>query len=181
MTRYVAWLRGINLGPKTQVAMADLRRLAEGIGLTGVATYVRSGNLVFGSDASESALEKKLAGVLQDELGRSVDVVVRSRREIAAVLVADPFADVATDQARSVVVFLAGTPAAGPLAEFVNADWAPEQVVHQGRELYLWCPNGQANSPMVEALWKAKLGTSLTARNRRTVAKVLTMLDAEPD
>ncbi len=180
MTRYVAWLRGINLGPKTQVAMADLRGLAEGIGLTDVATYVRSGNLVFTSDSSDAALETTLAGAIEGGLGRSIDVVVRSRDEIAAVLDVDPFADVATDQARSVVVFLAGKPAAKPLADLVGTDWAPELLVPQGRELFLWCPNGQANSPMGDALWKAKLGTSLTARNRRTVAKVLAMLDAPP-
>src|SRR5580692_106678 len=87
MPRYVALLRGINVGGRNRVAMADLRQLAASLGHTEIATYIQSGNLVFTSD-DESA--NGLADALEQEIARSMDVrpavVVVSRADLAQVI-----------------------------------------------------------------------------------------------
>jgi uncharacterized protein (DUF1697 family) len=92
MTRYVALLRGVNVGGRTRVAMADLRRLTLDLGHTEVETCVQSGNLLFGSPAEEPA---RLAGELErriaKDLGVSVTVLVRTGGDLARVVAANPF------------------------------------------------------------------------------------------
>lgn len=90
MTAYAAFLRGINLGGKTQLAMADLRRVASELGYDDVATYIDSGNLVFTSPKRRSIVERELAAGIAEELGRSVDLAVRSRAELASILAQNP-------------------------------------------------------------------------------------------
>ena len=85
MTRYVALLRGVNVGT-TRLAMADLRRIVTDLGHEAVETYLQSGNVAFGSTVRDA--EKLAAGIeraLADELGLTVPVLVRSGRELAAV------------------------------------------------------------------------------------------------
>jgi uncharacterized protein (DUF1697 family) len=77
----------------------------------------------------------------------------------------------------SVVAFLSGPPDPGGLAALLAVDVAPEQIVADGLELYLWCPNGQADGAATKALTKAKLKVTVTARNWRTVTKLLELAD----
>src|ERR1700728_2262671 len=91
--RYVALLRGINVGGRNRDAMADLRQLAEGIGHADDATYIQSVNLLFTSPDDDSATG--LADALEQEIARSLDVrpavVVVSRVDLAQVIADNPF------------------------------------------------------------------------------------------
>ncbi len=94
MARYAALLRGINVGGRNKVAMADLRELASALGHADVATYIQSGNLVFSSARTRPGcladeLEREIAG----RLGVRPAVVVISAPELAAVIAANPFPD----------------------------------------------------------------------------------------
>lgn len=178
MTRYLALLRGINVGTAKQVSMAELRTLAAGLGYADVRTYLRSGNVLLTSDtATADEVATQLAKAIADEFSMTVSVVVRTRAELAAVVAANPLGEVATDPSRSVVVFLSGPPDTAGLAGLLAVDVAPEQIVADGRELYLWCPNGQADGAATKALTKAKLGVTVTARNWRTVTTLLELAD----
>jgi uncharacterized protein (DUF1697 family) len=179
MTRYVALLRGINVGTAKQVGMAELRDLVAGLGHTEVRTHLRSGNVVFTAKRTSSAkLAAQLAAAIKDRFSMPVEVVVRTRDELAAIVAANPLGEVATDPSRSVVAFLSAPPDAAGLAALLAVDVAPEQIVADGRELYLWCPNGQADGAATKALTKAKLKVTVTARNWRTVSKLLELADA---
>lgn len=179
MTRYVALLRGINVGTAKQVSMADLTNLVAGLGHTDVKTHLRSGNvLLSGKNTSAAKLAVQLTAAIHDEFSMSVSVVVRTRKELAAVVAANPLGKVATDPSRSVVAFLSGPPDPAGLAALLAVDVAPEQIVADGLELYLWCPNGQADGAATKALTKAKLKVTVTARNWRTVTKLLELADA---
>jgi uncharacterized protein (DUF1697 family) len=85
-TRYVALLRGINVGGRNKVAMADLRAAFEDHGYDAVATYIQSGNVLFESDAARSELETEIEGVLERRFGVPLVVVVRSHRELRSVV-----------------------------------------------------------------------------------------------
>ena len=82
----VALLRGVNVGGRNVVAMADLRAAFEAEGYAAVRTHIQSGNVLFESDAPGDSLEARLEEMLERRLGVSPVVVVRSRRELRNVV-----------------------------------------------------------------------------------------------
>jgi uncharacterized protein (DUF1697 family) len=174
--KYIALLRGINVGGNNRIAMADLRALHAGIGHTDVLTHLQSGNVVFtagkaGTDTVARAIEAAITG----ELGLSIRVVVRTGPEMRAVVEHDPLAGVATDPARHLVTFLSAAPAADKLAAITEADYAPERFAVQGREVYMWLPDGIRDAKLARINWDRKFGVVATGRNWNTVTKLADM------
>jgi uncharacterized protein (DUF1697 family) len=170
VTRYVVLLRGINLGKARQVGMAELRETLTARGHEGVRTHLRSGNVVLDSSLDEAALVRDVEAAVQERFGFLSSTVVRTAAELAAVVDADPLGDVATDPARYLVTFLPRPPAAEEIAALPPADVGEYRVA--GRELYLWLPDGIANTPLAAWDWDTLLGVPGTARNWNTVRKV---------
>jgi uncharacterized protein (DUF1697 family) len=167
MTRLVALLRGINLGAKRRVPMADLRELLEELGYTDVRTVLQSGNVVF-TGAKKDA-KQKLEKALEKRYGFTVDVILRTQEELQAVADHDPIEE-ADDPKRYFVVFLHGKPELGDLED---TDWSPERLHANGSELYAWCPDGMQGSKLMKALGKPGLAETATYRNMSTVRKLL--------
>src|SRR4051794_38033185 len=113
MARLVALLRGINLGSRRRIAMADLRALLEELGYTDVRTVLASGNAVF--TGPKPGARKKLEAALHERFDMQIDVVVRTMEELQAVIDADPFGDEVDDPTRYFVVFLDREPDTGRL------------------------------------------------------------------
>jgi uncharacterized protein (DUF1697 family) len=170
-------LRGINLGKARQVDMPRLRDCLTARGFEGVRTHLRSGNVVLTSDLPEKELAAALATAIEEEFGFAVPVVVRSAAELAAVLEADPLGGLATDPARYSVTFLPEAPDADRVAALPEAEGGAYRV--DGRELYLWMPDGMSRSPLGTWPWDRLLGVAGTNRNWNTVSK-LADLTAEP-
>jgi uncharacterized protein (DUF1697 family) len=177
MSRHIVLLRGINLGAKRRVSMPDLRELLGGLGYEGVRTHLQSGNVALTSKASPARLTGTLEQQLAESLGFDVDVVVRTRDELAAVVDRDPLGDVASDPKRYQVSFLSAKLAPGVAKQLTDADVAPERVVVSGREIYAWHPNGIQRSPLAKLLTAERLGVTATARNWNTVVKLLALAD----
>lgn len=165
MSRYAVLLRGINLGRAKRVAMADLRALLADAGFGDVATLLQSGNVVLTSDGSPAEVARRVEEAIRERLGMDVAAVVRTRDEMRAVVEADPLGDVAGDGSRYVVAFMATEP--GPeLAELLDSvDAGDDRHALRGRELYVWCPHEQMDSPLMTALDKRKGGPVTTVRN----------------
>jgi uncharacterized protein (DUF1697 family) len=85
-TRYVALLRGINVGGRNKITMADLRAAFEADGFDAVGTYIQSGNVLFGSEAALDSLENDIEGMLERRFGVPLVVVVRSHRQLRNVV-----------------------------------------------------------------------------------------------
>jgi uncharacterized protein (DUF1697 family) len=168
--RQIALLRGINVGGTKMVEMARLRALLEELGYHDVRTYVNSGNAVFSGPRRS---EKNLEAAIAKTFGFDVPVVLRSRDELADIVKANPLGDVATDPAKYLVVFCAAD--ASP--DLDPADFAPETFLVRGREVYLWTPSGIRDSPLAKLLATKPLGGKSTARNWRTVEKLLALAD----
>jgi uncharacterized protein (DUF1697 family) len=166
-TRYVALLRGINVGRARQVDMPRLREVLTARGHGDVRTHLRSGNVILDSGLAEAELAADLTAAITVEFGFDVPVVVRSGREIADVLAGNPFEGIAADAARYLVTFMAEPPDAEKLAALPPAD-SGEYLV-RGRELYLWLPDGIQRTPLASWKWDRLLGRSGTARNWNTV------------
>jgi uncharacterized protein (DUF1697 family) len=169
MARLVALLRGINLGAKRRIAMADLRALLEEIGYSDVRTVLASGNAVITGPKSREKLERALA----ERFGMKVDVVLRTMKELHAVVDADPFGDEVTNPTRYFVVFLDTVPNAAKLKPLLEEDFSPDKLAANGRELYAWCPDGMQDSRLMKTLGRPGLAGTATVRNWATVNKLL--------
>lgn len=177
MTRYVALLRGINVGRAKRIGMADLRALCEREGFQNVRSQGQSGNLVIDSPWAPKTVAARLATAVQSELGMEVGVVVRTADELRAVLEQNPFGEIADPPKNSSVSFLDRPPAADALDGITPAEFEPERFLLEGRELYLWLPAGQTESPLRKALTEKRLGAAATNRNWNTLVKLGQMLD----
>jgi uncharacterized protein (DUF1697 family) len=172
---YVALLRGINLGPSRRVPMAALREVLTGHGHGHVSTLLQSGNVVLDSALVPGRLEQTLERQLADWLGFDVEVLVRSGKELSAILAANPLGEVATDTRRYLVTFLRRKPPKSLVERLVAAEKRPERVVAVGRELFSWHPGGIGRSDLAKRLQPKALGVAATARNWRTVEQLASL------
>ena len=170
--RYVALLRGINVGRAKRVAMADLRTLVAGLGFTDVRTLLNSGNVVFTGGAREPS---RIAGAIEDamreRLGVSARVTVLGGDELAAITAKNPLGEVAGDPSRMLVAFLRDPAHRARLQPLTRQEWTPEALALGPRAAYLWCANGILKSRLAEAVGRL-LGEDVTSRNWATVVKL---------
>jgi uncharacterized protein (DUF1697 family) len=178
MTRYVVLLRAVNVGGNNKVPMKWLREAAVEAGFTDVATYVQSGNLVLSSSDSATKVEAAVADLIKAEHGLDIDVIVRDRKQLAAVIKANPFVKEIAEPTTVHINFLSTTPAKAKVAALDPDEFAPERYVIKGKEMYLHFPDGAGRSKLATAPWKRRLDVVGTARNWRTVTTLLDMLDA---
>lgn len=171
---FVALLRGLNVGGKNKLPMAELTRLCSELGCTDVGTYVQSGNVVLRASAGLArTLEADIAAALRARLGLNVPVILRSAAQIAAVARANPLLEAGAAPETLHVVFLAAAPAAGRAAGLDPGRSPGDSFVLRGRELYLALPHGVARTKLTNAYLDKTLGTTSTLRNWRTVQALL--------
>ncbi len=170
--RYIALLRGVNVGRAKRVAMADLRKLVEDLGYAEVRSVLNSGNIVF----SAAELDPGVAAAAIEEglvlkLGVSARVMVLASEDLAAVLAENALLPVATDHARLLVFLLPDAAARAALAPLCERDWGEGALALGQRAAYVWCPDGVLDSPAAAALGK-QLGDATTSRNWNTLCKL---------
>lgn len=173
MRRYVVFLRGINLGSSRRVAMRQLREALDKAGYQHVRTLLQSGNVVLSSNADAKTLECDLTRTLREAFGLEIAVVARTRDELAAVIARDPFDGQADDPARYQVSFLSAEPDLRRVRELEGAQVSPERVAVIGREVYAWHPGGVGRSELAGLITERRLGVAVTARNWRTLTRLL--------
>ncbi len=175
-TRYVALLRGINVGGKNMLPMKDLAAMFVAAGCGDVATYIQSGNVVF---SAEEKLAAGLGGVIakrvEEWFGLRVPVVLRSAEELDAVIRGNPFLRDGAPEEMLHVCFLADLPSAQMIAGLDANRSAPDEFALVGREIYMRLPNGMARTKLTNAYFDSKLKTVSTMRNWRTVLKLAEM------
>jgi uncharacterized protein (DUF1697 family) len=166
--RVAALLRGINIGPSKRIAMPALRGIVESLGHTDVETYLQSGNVVFApAKGARGDLGAGLEQAIADATGHDVAVVVRTGKELADVVAANPYS--VDDPTKVVVAFLGEAVEIAQLGLGDLGAYAPDDLAQRGSELYISVPNGQGRSKLMEALTKRRLPTVVTVRNWRTV------------
>jgi uncharacterized protein (DUF1697 family) len=173
MARQIVLLRGINLGSTNRIAMPELREALSAGGFDDVGTYVQSGNVVLSSHDKPEQVARRCKQVIEERFGLDVDVVARTRDELAEVVKRNPLGKVVTDPKRYQVSFLAEKPERGLAGRLAEVAAETEEVVVDGREIYAWHPRGVARSKLWAALAGRKLGVTATARNWTTVTKLL--------
>lgn len=175
MTRYVAFLRAVNVG-KRIVKMEHLRQLLETAGFKNVSTYIQSGNVLFASRSNNvAALTEKIEQLLRATYGFEVPTIIRQVSELESVVKNTPFPGVVPDKTTQVyITFLSGD--AGPHAPQVIASLqsAAETLHMKNREVYTLIRKNLELKPLdVIARLEKKLGLPCTTRNWATVNKVI--------
>lgn len=173
MPTQIALLRGINLGARNRVPMAELRKHLTSLGYGDVRTLLQSGNVVLDADVSPDRLAADLERELADRFGVRSPVIVRTREQLAEVVALDPLRAVVDNDKLYQVSFLSDEPPADALAKLAAADIGAERYAHHGREVYAWHPDGIHSSPLARLLSDKRLGVVATARNWSTAVKLL--------
>ena len=193
MASHVALLRGINVGGRNKVPMADLREVVTSLGHTGVSTYIQSGNVLFSTaDTDHAKLATALESAIEDRFGIWSSVVVLSRDELAQVLAANPYPDEPNPKMVHVVFLNAEPP--GDLLDRISAaesavaaKGSRDTVQAAGQVLFLHTPDGFGTSELAQTVFKIitppargkKPGLAATARNWATATKLLSLCDQE--
>src|SRR5580700_1388216 len=155
MTAYVALLRGINVGSRQRISMADLRALMTGIGHADVSTHLQSGNALFSSPRTDrGAVAAELEQAITRELGMSVRCLVRAREDLARVVASNPLAHVATDPARMMVTFLNVKPDPALVSAIDPAAYLPDLFAAGEQEIFVWYPEGVRDSKLTTVFFE---------------------------
>jgi uncharacterized protein (DUF1697 family) len=174
---HLALLRGINVGGKNQIRMAQLTLILEGLGLTAVKTYIQSGNVVFHAPAKlRKDLASRISKAIEATLGLKVPVIVLTREELNEAVAGNPYPEAAATHKLLHILFLADPPTREQLATLDYDRSPPDRYQIAGRYLYAHLPNGVANSKLTNAYFDSKLKTISTGRNWQTVTTLQAMM-----
>lgn len=174
MPKYIAFLRAINVGGHT-VKMDHLRMLFEQLGVTNVATFIASGNVIFDAPATNVALlEQQIEHHLQQALGYAVATFIRSAAELATVATYQPFATGELEAAGTAfyLAFLKASPRVEACQTLLTFNTAVDDFHVHEREVYWLCRKKISESMFSGALLEKTLGMPATMRNATTVNKL---------
>jgi uncharacterized protein (DUF1697 family) len=173
VTRYVALLRGVNVGGNT-IRSADLAGMARDLGLDDVRTVLASGNLTFAADEAAGPLKARIEAGLRDAFGYDAWIVLTTADHVDAVIAAYPF-DPERDGYHPYVLF-GSDPAVLDEIEAAARDLPAddEQVARGDGVLYWECPRGSSTTtPVAKLVAKPRYRSTTTNRNLRTLRKLL--------
>jgi uncharacterized protein (DUF1697 family) len=179
--RYVALLRGINVGGNTMIKMEDLRETFEALGFKNVTSYINSGNLAFdvgsaheskGSSQNESNLIAKIESAIERDSGKAIPVMVRERSDIGRILQNNPFDGQFESHKEMHVLFMKDEMPKDKQTQLLEHQTESERFVVDGREIYCHLKLGVADSLLGKGFIDKKLKVSITGRNWRTVEKL---------
>jgi len=175
----IALLRGINVGGRNKIPMAELREVCKGLGWEDVQTYIQSGNIIFAAGGKPPALESDLERAILDRFELEIPVIVRSAAAWAGTIAANPFPGASEREPRFVHLLLSKDPPAPDAAKRLQERaQGGERVALAGGALWIDYASGVGRSKLTPALLDRLTGSTVTGRNWRTVLMVDEMLRA---
>src|SRR6266704_5734598 len=179
MAVIISMLRGVNVGGHNKIKMEALRALYESMKLRDAQTYVQSGNVIFRTDERDIArLAKRIEDGIERNFGFRPNVILRTAAEMREVVVRNPFAKRrGIEPSKFLVSFLASDPGEEAREKVRQTKCDPEELRIEGRELYIYFPNGMGRSKLSLAKLEKTLKTPGTGRNWNSVTKMLEMAE----
>jgi uncharacterized protein (DUF1697 family) len=175
--KYIALLRGINVGGNKKIKMGDLRDLLTANGFKNVKTYIQSGNVAFENTTETVAdLGDKMMNLIQEKYGFEVKIILKTAIEIKKIT--NDIPDFVLQDLPLNFVFailLDSIPQKEKVEVFLVQDFSPDKIAIQNDVVYLACPNGISNSKFGTNIIEKQLKVSSTARNFKTMQKLITM------
>jgi uncharacterized protein (DUF1697 family) len=180
-TTFLALLRGVNVGGKNKLPMKDLAALFAAAGGDDVRTFIQSGNVLFRANPALAAtLPATITSRIAERFGFQTSLVLRTAAELADVVASNPFLQQGAAEETLHVLFLVARPTPERIATLDPGRSPPDAFLVQGKEVYLRLPNGLGRSRLTNAYFDARLATTSTARNWRTVTTLLEMITSPP-
>ena len=179
MAVIISMLRGVNLGPHNRLKMEELRALYESLKLREAQSYVQSGNVIFRSEEKDLvALGRRIETAIEKKFGFRPPAILRTTAELREAIAKNPFAKRRDIEPRKLLVtFLDRDPGKEIREQVLKIDTAPEELRMEGREVYIYFPNGMARPKMKWAAIERVLKTQWTGRNWNSVRKMLEMAE----
>lgn len=177
MTRCVALLRGVNVGGRNRLPMADWRALLETRGYRDVATYIQSGNAVFETEDTPETVQAQITADIAARFGFSPGCCVLTAEDLDKALAANPFPEAVDTPKTLHLVFLRGEAALDEAAAEILCTAEEQFLMGQG-VFYLYTPKGYGRSKLAEGLNRVLKADLLTARNLSSCLKLQEMARA---
>jgi uncharacterized protein (DUF1697 family) len=176
----ISMLRGVNVGGHNKIKMDALRALYESLKLRDPRTYIQSGNVIFRTDERDLVqLAKRIENAIERSFGFRPNVVIRTSFELRDVVARNPFAKrYGIDPSKLLVIFLARNPGPEARDKVLSIKTDPDELRIDGRELYIYYPNGMARPKLSWTVIEKVLKTSGTGRNWNSVTKLLDMAES---
>ncbi len=176
--KYVALLRGINVGGKNIIKMAELRNALEKDGLSQVATYIQSGNIVFESEStSENELSQLIAETIQKRFKLTIPVMVKSASYWHEMIEKNPYLQEGIP-IEQLLASVAHSGEAFQQSTDVFAIGLPDEAQLGNEVIYLRCVGKYHLTKLTNAFFEKQFKRSFTTRNWKTVLKIASMLDS---
>ena len=172
MQRKVGLLRGINVGGKRKIRMADLKAMCEKIGLKNVQTYIQSGNLIFNSNRKNAELENALEKAIAEKFGYDVPVIVRRENELENSISNNPFIEKTAELKRLHLTFLKEEPILENLEKTRTYNYEPDQFKIEDKEVFIYCAGKYHESKLTNNFFEKQLKDGATTRHWRPVLKL---------
>ena len=175
--RWLALLRGVNVGGARSLPMAELERMFRAAGARAAETVIQSGNVIFEADDAEET-GAAAAKAIEATFGYRPAMIMRQAQAWRAMVAANPFVAAGQSEDRLHVACLAVAPDPRAPAPLDREAMAPDEFVIAGADVYLRLPNGVAKTNLTNARLDKAFRTVSTLRNWRTVRKLLERLEA---
>ncbi|KAA3625366.1 MAG: DUF1697 domain-containing protein [Flavobacterium sp.] len=169
MYRYIALLRGINVSGQKKILMADLRALCESLGFLNVRTYIQSGNVIFDSEKEVSS--EIISEAIEKKYAWHVPVLLTTAGEIQAILDGCPFPKEKKEKSYFMILFK--PPSTENIEITLSYNFSNEEFEITPRCVYYYCSTGYGRAKMSGNFFERKLQVIVTARNYRTMVKLL--------
>lgn len=175
---HIALLRGINVGGRNKIKMADLKGFLSENNFENVQTYIQSGNIVLDSPIDISTkVAQKIHQIIKDNFDLDIKVVVKSPAEIIKIVKATPIEMTENiPHNRVFAMLLDSIPSDESVEFFLQQDFTPDILTINNDVVYFACPNGVSKSKLSNNLIEKKLKVNGTTRNYKTMMKLLSMV-----
>ncbi len=173
MHKKIAVLRGINVGGKRKILMADLRALCTSLGWENVNTYIQSGNIIFTSELENTALENSLEKAIAEKYGFEVPVIVCHAQALQNMVDNNPFFNDHADISHLHLTFLKQPASAEDTKHIQTYSFEPDKFEINHQAVYVYCEGKYHQSKLTNNFFETKLKVGATTRNWKTVLKLL--------
>ena len=174
MEAKIAILRGINVGGKRKILMADLKILMQDLGYENIQTYIQSGNLIFeaGEKQQNDQLAENIESAILKQFNFEVPVIVLSKNEIESAIANNPFYTAEADINKLHLTFLNKIPEQDKQEQLETVNYKPDQFKIMGKNVFLYCEGSYHKSKLTNDFFERKLKVKATTRNWKTVLKL---------
>ncbi len=173
--KYIVLLRGINVGGKNKLKMADLRAMLEAMNFADVQTYIQSGNIIFEcAETPNSTLEERIKTQIMETFGYDIPVLALTMDELQNIFSNNPFLTKRNEDITKLhVTILKQTPDNERVDSIKDIKHKADEFEIKNKLIYLFCPDGYGRIKFTNNFFESKLKVQATTRNWKTITKLV--------